>query len=246
LIIIDGGSKDGTVEILEENGDKINYWLSEPDRGIYNAWNKALSLTKGEWICFLGADDYFWNAQALERMSVELQKVPTDVCLVYAQTMLLGDDGEALFPAGEPWEKIKGRFRQALSLPHQATMHRRTMFERNGQFDESFRICGDYELMLRELITADALFVPNLILTGMRYGGISSNPGNSLAVLREMRVAQKKHGRKTPGIFWVVSYMKVCARILLLRLLGKDRSSVVLDLGRRFTGQRPFWTRAVK
>ncbi|MEQ1667696.1 MAG: glycosyltransferase [Sulfuriferula sp.] len=56
LIIIDGGSKDGTVELLEENRNKFSYWESEPDRGIYNAWNKGLTQAKGEWICFLGAD----------------------------------------------------------------------------------------------------------------------------------------------------------------------------------------------
>ena len=61
LIIIDGGSTDGTVDILRANNDKITYWKSEPDNGIYQAWNKALDHAKSDWICFLGADDYLWK-----------------------------------------------------------------------------------------------------------------------------------------------------------------------------------------
>ena len=58
LIVIDGGSTDGTREILLRNASKLAYWVSEPDRGIYHAWNKALVHAQGDWISFLGADDY--------------------------------------------------------------------------------------------------------------------------------------------------------------------------------------------
>lgn len=57
-IIIDGGSKDGTVELLEKNRSKFSYWIFEPDRGIYNAWNKGLEQAHGEWICFLGGGHF--------------------------------------------------------------------------------------------------------------------------------------------------------------------------------------------
>lgn len=73
LIIIDGGSKDGTVNLLEENRNKISYWISEPDRGIYNAWNKGLEQTTGKWIIFLGADDYLWDVRVLERGLIGVQ-----------------------------------------------------------------------------------------------------------------------------------------------------------------------------
>ena len=59
LIIIDGGSKDGTLDLLKANSEKIDYWVSETDNGIYNAWNKGLAQANGDWICFLGADDFF-------------------------------------------------------------------------------------------------------------------------------------------------------------------------------------------
>src|SRR5690348_14220883 len=65
LIVIDGGSTDGTVDILRCNADQLSYWISEPDTGVYNAWNKGLARARGEWIAFLGADDYLWTPDAL-------------------------------------------------------------------------------------------------------------------------------------------------------------------------------------
>jgi glycosyltransferase involved in cell wall biosynthesis len=243
VIIIDGASKDGTIALLEANSEQISYWISEPDRGIYNAWNKGLVQAKGDWICFLGADDYFWDAQVLERMSVALQNVPPDVRLAYAQIMLLNNNGENLYPIGEPWGKVKERFKQGLCLPHPGVMHRRSLFEQNGKFDESFRIGGDYELMLRELKTAEAMFIPDIITTAMRPGGLSSNPANSLAVLREVRRAQRIHGLRFPGFFWLRAMIKVYMRLLLWNLIGEKMARKLLDLSRRIKGLPPYWTR---
>jgi len=117
LIIIDGGSRDGTVDLLEANREQIRYWISEPDRGIYNAWNKGLARAKGEWICFLGADDYFWDARVLERLAGQLEKLPPDIRVAYGQIMMVNSDGTSLYPVGEPWEKIKGRFKQVMFIP---------------------------------------------------------------------------------------------------------------------------------
>jgi glycosyltransferase involved in cell wall biosynthesis len=243
LIIIDGGSNDGTVDLLEANRQQITYWISEPDRGICNAWNKGLTKAKGEWICFLGADDNFWNEQVLERMSVALQNIPPDVRLAYARIMLLGADGEGLFLAGEPWEKIRGRFMQGLCLPHQGVMHRRSLFEQNGKFDETFRIGGDYELMLRELKTAEAMFIPDIIVTAMRQGGLSSNPSSSIEAMRDVRRAQKMHGQYFPGIFWLRAMIRVYIRLLLWNSIGERATRKLLDFGRRIKGLPPYWTR---
>ena len=68
LIVIDGGSSDGSLEILRQYQDSIHYWESEPDRGIYHAWNKGLDHVTGDWVNFLGADDYFPEADVLIRV----------------------------------------------------------------------------------------------------------------------------------------------------------------------------------
>lgn len=243
LIIIDGGSKDGTVDLLKANQGKITYWVSEPDHGIYNAWNKGLAQAQGEWLCFLGADDYFLNAQVLERLAVQLNKLPPDIRVAYGQIMIVNTEGADLYPLGEPWEKIKGRFKQVMCIPHPGAMHRRSLFEQHGQFDESFHIAGDYELLLRELKAADAFFLPDIITVAMRQGGISSTPANSLVQLREVRRAQRMHGQYFPGRFWLMAMMRVYMRLLLWSALGERVARKALDLGRRMMGLPPFWTR---
>ena len=243
LIIIDGGSKDGTVDLLEANQQQISYWISEPDRGIYNAWNKGLSQAKGDWICFLGADDYLLNAQVLEKMAAALEQLSAEIHVAYGQVMLLSNEGESLFAVGEPWLTIKDRFKQVMCIPHQGVMHRRSLFEQNGKFDESFRIAGDYELLLRELKKGDAIFIPDLITTGMRQGGISSDPENTLVTMREIRLAQQMHGQRLPGLIWLAAMARVYVRLLLWRILGEGVTRKVLDLYRRMMGLPSYWTK---
>lgn len=243
LIIIDGGSNDGTVELLKTNNQQIQAWLSEPDQGIYSAWNKGLALANGEWICFLGSDDYFWDTNVLERMSRHLATLPTDIRVVYGQIMLLNSKDEELYLYGEPWQKVKKRFKQLMSIPHLGTLHQRSLFEQNGRFDESFRIAGDYELLLRELKTADAEFIPDLITVAMRQGGISSNPQNSLLQLHEVRRGQRMQGLQLPGLSWLMAMARVYIRLMLWRLVGEKGTRKALDLGRHLLGLPTFWTR---
>ena len=243
LIIIDGGSTDGTIELLQANDQSISYWVSEPDKGIYNAWNKGLLKAEGEWICFLGADDYFWDDQVLANMSKFLVKLPVNIRVAYSQIMLLSENGQELYLSGEPWQKVKQRFKELMSIPHPGTMHRRDLFEQHGYFDESFRIAGDYELLLRDLKTADAEFIPDLVTVGMLQGGISSNPKNTLLQLHEVRRAQQKHGLKMPSIKWLMAVLRVYVRLFLWRVIGEKATLKALDSGRRIMGLPPHWTR---
>jgi glycosyltransferase involved in cell wall biosynthesis len=243
LIIIDGGSKDGAVDLLKENHNRISYWVSEPDHGIYNAWNKGLEQAKGDWICFLGADDFLWDTQVLEKFAIQLAMIPPNICIAYGKIMLLTFNGESLYLVGSPWSKVKHRFKQKMSIPHQGVMHRRCLFEKHGEFDESFRIVGDYELLLRELINGDAVFIPDIIVTGMRQGGVSSDPESTLTILREVRRAKIKHGLKLPSRLWIMAIIRVYIRLILWQVLGEKRARKALDFGRRVMGLPSYWTK---
>lgn len=243
LIVIDGGSTDGTVDLIRANAQKITYWISEPDRGIYNAWNKALAQAKGDWICFLGADDYLWNAQVIERMAEQLVLVPPDIRVAYGQIMLLNNNDSELYALGEPWAKVKSRFRQLMCVPHPAVMHRRSLFEDHGNFDETFRIAGDYELLLRELKTSDALFIDGIVMTAMRQGGVSTDPANTLLGLREVRSAQIKNELPWPGFGWRLALLRTYIRLFLWRLLGEKQARKMLDVGRHLMGLPAHWTK---
>ncbi|MFI3222559.1 MAG: glycosyltransferase family 2 protein [Methylococcaceae bacterium] len=243
LIIIDGGSTDGTVELLQANDQSISYWVSEPDKGIYNAWNKGLLKAEGEWICFLGADDYFLDIHVLEKMSQELIKLSSDVKVAYGQIMLVNDKGVELYLYGESWHKAKKRFNKTMTIPHPGAMHNRKLFEQHGFFDETFEIAGDYEMLLRELVSADAKFIPNLITVVMPQGGISSNPKNSLSQLYEIRRAQRIHVSLLPSVNWLLALTRIYIRLILWKVIGEQQTRKVLDLGRRIMGLPPHWTR---
>jgi glycosyltransferase involved in cell wall biosynthesis len=243
LVIIDGASKDGSVDILKSNGDRVDYWISEADTGIYGAWNKALQRANGEWICFLGSDDFLMNSEVLSRMSSELVSIAQDINVVYGQVMLLSESGEELYAIGEPWGYVKQRFKQLMCIPHPGAMHRRSLFSINGNFDESFRIAADYEFLLRELKLANAVFVPGLVMAAMRQGGISSSPQNTIRSLKEVRRAQQKNGIPSPGTFWLAALARAYARLILFNVVGEKVARRLLDMGRLLIGLPRYWTK---
>lgn len=236
LIVIDGCSTDGSAELIVANDHKISYWISEPDTGIYNAWNKGLAKAKGDWICFIGSDDFLWSDDVLQRLALRLSQAPVEINIVYGQIMMMNQAGDELYRMGTPWVQVKSRFNQVMSLPHPAVMHRTGLFTQHGNFDESYRIAGDYEMLLRDLIEKDALFVSDVIVTGMRQGGISSNPGNNVRALNEVRAAQLKNGLHSPGLMWQLTIMRAYIGLILSKVLGIKNTRALLNAGRRVIG----------
>lgn len=242
LIIIDGGSTDGTVDLLKANHDKIDYYISEPDTGIYNAWNKGLSKASGEWICFLGADDFLWDQYVLERAGQKLNNLSLDLRIAYGRVMLLNESASPLYLVGVPWEKVRLRFKKTMCIPHQGVFHRRSLFDLHGVFDESFRIAGDYELLLRELDVGRAFYLTDII-SGMRQGGVSNNAENSLAILAEFRQVQRKHGQKLPNWIWLMALLRLYIRLIVWKVIGEKQARKVFDVYRKLLGLPSHWTR---
>lgn len=247
LIVIDGGSTDGTLELLGEYSSHLAYWISEPDKGIYNAWNKALVHAKGDWICFLGADDFFWSVDVLKQMAIALIQVPSSTQLAYAQIMLFGEEDTPLYTIGKKGLGVQVTQPDVMKLPpHPGLMHRRSLFQAIGGFDEDFRIAGDTELLIRALQQSDAHFVPDLIIVGMRQGGISSKPSNVLRSLKELRRIQRKHGITWPGYALILAWLRAVTRWMLWSVLGERFTRHALDFGRRIMGKPAYWTRTQK
>ena len=220
IIVVDGGSYDNTLKIIKANQEKLSYWVSEPDKGIYDAWNKGLKQASGDWIFFIGADDYLTDPGVFKKLSYHLSLVPENIKIAYGQIMIIDAAGSALYSLGESWGSLKKRFQQLMCLPHPAVMHRRSMFAMHGMFDESFRIAGDYELLLRELKEGEAQFLPDIVVTAMRQGGISSNPANNLIALQEVRCAQRKNGVSTLKAHWLLALGRAYLGLILFKLFG--------------------------
>jgi len=242
LIVMDGGSTDGGVEILRRHAPRIAYWESQRDRGLYHAFNKALAKARGEWLYFLGADDYLWDASVFERIAPHLAAARPEHRIVYGQANFVSARGEILEVLGRPWSEFRGRFLQGFMLPHQAVFHHRSLFEARGVFNEEVRIGGDYELLLRELKERPAHFVPDMVVAGYQFGGGSSEPRNSLKILQVVRRAQQLNGI-TPGLLWYAAAARTWLRVALWKVLGEQGAKRLLDRGRALLGKPPFWTR---
>ena len=243
LIVIDGGSTDTTNAILKSHIGSIAYWISEPDSGIYSAWNKALEHANGEWICFLGADDFLYQPDVFARLSSSLVRAYPAARIVYARVAIIVGNGEIVDMLGEPWTRMREKFLTGTCLPTPGVMHHRSLFAEHGKFDESFLIAGDYEMLLRELKAADAIYVSAIILTGMQHGGVSSLPVNAMASIHEVGRALKIHHLYKLHWRWLAAIARIKLRQVLWVFLGERRTRHILDLGRRLIGKRQFWTR---
>ena len=237
LIIIDGGSTDGTIDVIKNNESKIAYWESKPDRGIYHAWNKALRHAKGRWLYFLGSDDYLWSNQVLETIAKYLES--SSVNIVYGQVNVIDRSGKIVGTYGEPWEKVSKSFQEVMSLPHQGVFHNMKLFKIYGNFDEKFKICGDYDLLLRDLNNHSALFIDNLIVAGMRHGGVSSNAVYTLQALSEIGQICKKNGVSGLRLKWRWTYSKAYIRYLINKTLGESITKKIVNSYRLVTNRTP-------
>lgn len=240
LIVLDGGSSDGSVQILEGKKDSIAFWESAPDRGIYHAWNKGLERATGDWICFVGADDRFWQPDSLEKLVRHLPKdSPTAPRVVYGQAAVLSHGGEVLRFEGRPWEQARRDLAWSLPIPHPGMLHHRSLFETHGRFDESFLIVGDYELLLRELKTGAALYVPDVVTVAFQHGGQSNSPRMMGRMLKEISRARRKHGMgpSRPSR----TRMKMLLTAWSVGLIGERGFCRVADGVRRVQGKPPIW-----
>jgi glycosyltransferase involved in cell wall biosynthesis len=241
LLVVDGQSTDGSIELLQRYGSAVA-WSAGPDKGLYDAFNKALRRARGQWIYFLGADDYLLDDTVFERMAQHLADAYPPYRVVYAQAHFVSQRGEVLETLGQPWEAFREKFLQGYMLPHQAVFHHRSLFEAHGQFDDSFLNGGDYDMMLRELKDRDALFVPGIVVAAYQFGGGSSTPANTLHILKMIRRAQIRNGVR-PGLLWMKAVVRALIRVALWKVLGERNAKRLLDWGRARLGKPAFWTR---
>lgn len=242
LIVIDGGSSDASVDIIRAHQSTIAYWASEPDKGIYNAWNKGLALARGEWICFLGADDWFAAEDVLSQLVQAIDGRSEE--LVYGQVLMVNRQGAPVAEIGADWTMVNRWFwRGSYCLPTPGVFHHRALFQCFGLFDENYRIAGDYEFQMRVLQDATPLYLPKLLVTYMQQGGVSSTPQNAMLVINEIQRALLSNDLPVP--YWAMRLITIKAwlRIWMLRLLGERIASHLLDFGRQLSGKSRYWSR---
>ena len=172
-IVVDGASKDGTVEILKEYTGKIKY-ISEPDKGIYDALNKGIKLATGEVIGTIGGDDFYPNTHVISHIAKAFQDFKTDAIYGDKQYVNMGND-DTIVRYWRSGEYKRDNWLKGWMPPHLSFYLKKTAFETYGDYITDFTCSGDYELMLRMLYknNLSAHYFPEVVMT-MRNGGTST------------------------------------------------------------------------
>jgi glycosyltransferase involved in cell wall biosynthesis len=173
-IVIDGGSTDDTLAILERNKNHLAHVVSEPDKGIYDAMNKGLDRATGDIVCFLNADDQYTSCHVITRVAKQMQAHQLDA--------LLGD--VAFFHATDPTRTVR-RYRSDRFTPerlawgwmpaHPALFLNKSVVQRVGRFKADYRIAGDFDYIARAFYGHDLRYqhLPE-VLVHMQTGGAST------------------------------------------------------------------------
>lgn len=141
-IVIDGASIDGTVEVINRYRDKISYFVSEPDKGIYDAMNKGIKVASGDWINFMNAGDFFYQSDVLERVASEVNK---NYGVVFGDLAIV-KNGILYRESARPFYK-KDKLQHYMGFNHQCTFVRLDL-AKESPFDLRFKLAADYNMII--------------------------------------------------------------------------------------------------
>ena len=212
LLLLDNASSDGTAELVEEFQQRFpawrSRWSSEPDLGIYDAWNRGLNLSQGDYFCFIGADDTFLDSSSLERIAA---LTVTQADLITARNAYCNAQGRLLRHWGSGWQWK--RMRQSMNIAHPGMLVRRDLFAQIGPFDATFRICGDYEWFLRLPANLRTVHTSDSVLRVVQAGVSHTRIG---LVYQETFRAQRRHlGTAVSAACWALNWAKYGRRRLM-------------------------------
>lgn len=208
-VVVDGASTDGTAEWLR--GQRPDVFVSERDRGIYDAMNKAIALARGEWLYFLNAGDAFADERVLADLLAEADRDPRAE-LMYGDVLYFGDAGERL-------RRFHWLTRRRLlfgDLCHQAALARRGLFERFGRYDLSLRWNADFDWFLRVFLGGARLrYVPRTIARFHDAGA------HVQAAQRSEAERDGVRARHLPRWVWLMGNLALRVEHRLRRLAGQ-------------------------
>jgi glycosyltransferase involved in cell wall biosynthesis len=215
-IIIDGNSTDGTKAIIESYKDRLSHYISEPDKGMYDAINKGFRLATGDVIGLMHSDDEFYDEDAVTKIVAYFKK-DTQTEGVYGDGIYVSNDGEERL--------IRNRIGGAFSLDkiksgwlplHPTVYLKKSIIDKHGLYNLDFKIASDTEFLLRYLYKYKIKmgYINNYIVK-MRMGGMSTNTKRAFEVLQEDYKIYKYHGL---AAFRVVFQKKIIALKQYLKL----------------------------
>ena len=212
-IIVDGGSKDGTLELIGKYKDKISLLISEPDRGVYDAMNKGIKYSTGDFVYFINSGDVLLNPSILSK--IKLEELKEKNAIIYGNVIVAYGNIEAL-EKPRPFFNSKMKFK-GIGICHQSMFFPGKLI-RNEKYDLSYNIAADYDLAYRLWRKGTVFLYKDITIAKYDWGkGISSNPYKLLDVYREN--ARVCHQQLNP-LYWakmVLEYIRLQKKLANLK-----------------------------
>lgn len=181
-IVIDGGSNDGSKELIERNASRITKWVSEKDSGIYNAQNKGAKLSTGDYCLFLNSGDVLFEPETLSLV----QQNMNNKSIVYGDLVTINKKGEKK-RENSP-DNLNVYHFMISTLWHPCTFIKRSVFLKYGFYKEEFKITGDYEFFIRTVLKNNVDFLHiNVPISVFDLSGVSNSPSNLQIQMEERR-----------------------------------------------------------
>jgi len=208
-LVVDGASKDGTIDIVKEfeSQDSRFRYISEPDKGIYDAFNKGWKNARGEWIYYLGSDDWL-EPEGIQGLANEAEK---EYAIISGDTNLIRTDGTSrILPSGIP----------NLGC-HQGMIMQRRVMEEMGGFDMKYKIIADYDLIVRILEQDMGMKIVHVVIANFQIGGTSQSLSNILTYSKERYEINKKFKiLKHPLISTIKTVLKKYGSVLMRNVIA--------------------------
>lgn len=176
-IVIDGGSTDGSKELIEQYAEHFAYWVSEPDKGVYNAMNKGIKVAKGDYLQFLNSGDWLCDVRTLQRVF----RLDYDEDIVFSNKCIMCSyDGTSIVIEREYGNRFTPFNIVHKTINHQSAFIRRILFDRFGYYDESYKIIADRKFFFDAILCHNATTAMlDFIVVFMDAEGISSTEDSS-------------------------------------------------------------------
>lgn len=246
-IIIDGGSDDGTIALIKkkmlEKKSKITYFKSEPDNSLYDAWNKGLKKVSGDWVLFLGADDYLDSKYTIEKIISYIDSIEGKYDFIYGRVDYVNDSGGKIYEFGVDLEVAYNNIikKGTMTMPtsHQGILHNAELFMKR-EFLLNYHYISDAEFFLFFYNKKQKIKYIPIVISKMQTGGLSNNIKTLPEVLIEQLSIQKKFGLPISIFNKLLNNCRIHIKIYFYKLpVGLHKK--IVSIYRKILNKRKLW-----
>lgn len=209
-IVIDGGSTDGTLNIINKYKESISYWLSEPDNGIYDAMNKGINKASGEWINFMNSGDLFYNENSVKKIVTAIEENKNgSIDVIYGDVQLRYNNNRKKIVTPKKIEHLK----KGMIFCHQSAFIR-TSLQKKYFYNINFKLSADYHFFYNLYLKKNNYFYLDAVISSIDMYG-ESNKNESLVIKEYSKISQRSFSTR---IYYTYRRLAIFVKSLLIRI----------------------------